>query len=87
MAICKWCGREYTKKHNREMYCSDECRHYARQEQNRIHRRRYYHRYKQVMTEKQRCGLGSGFLSCNRYEDYMVEYAAIQREYSRLKLS
>jgi hypothetical protein len=36
MNICKWCGKEFIKKHNREMYCSHDCRHYAKLEQNSI---------------------------------------------------
>lgn len=87
MATCKWCGREYTKVHNRQMYCSDYCRKYARQEQVRINRRKYYQRYKKVMGEKQRSGLGSGFLSANRNPDFQLEFECIQKELIRLKIS
>ena len=34
---CKYCGKPFLKKHNKEMYCSDECRikaHIAEEEGN-----------------------------------------------------
>ena len=37
---CKWCGKPFTKQHNRQEYCSDECFQYARQEQKAIYQRK-----------------------------------------------
>ena len=33
---CKWCGKIFFKKHNRETYCSSKCKKYAHQEQKAI---------------------------------------------------
>lgn len=33
IAKCCWCGKEFTKKHHSEKYCSDECRKEKHQEQ------------------------------------------------------
>ena len=43
-AKCKYCGKTYTKHHNRQEYCSDTCRKYARQEKKRIYNSRYYYK-------------------------------------------
>ena len=40
-------------------YCKNKCKEYSLAEQYRINNRNYYHRYKNVMTERQKGGLGS----------------------------
>ena len=40
-AKCALCGKIFTKQHNRQVYCSDECRTEAR----RLKRRKYDHQY------------------------------------------
>jgi len=32
MAVCKYCGREFSKNHYNEKYCSDECRKFSKKE-------------------------------------------------------
>lgn len=32
MSICKYCGKPFTKKHNKQLYCSEECSHKATQD-------------------------------------------------------
>ncbi len=86
MAKCKWCGKEFNKKHNREVYCSDEHRKYARQEQNRVNFRTYYTKYKSLWGEDKLYGLGSGFLSSNRHENFVSESLAIKREKQKLNI-
>ena len=56
---CNWCGRLFTPTKNHKKYCRDECSKYSLEEQYRINNRNYYHRYKDVMSEKQKGGLGS----------------------------
>lgn len=56
---CNWCGRFFTPSKHNKKYCKKECSEYALEEQYRINNRNYYHRYKDVMTEKQKGGLGS----------------------------
>ena len=56
---CNWCGRFFTPTKHYKKYCKDECRKYGLQEQRRVNNSNYYYRYRDVMTEKQKGGLGS----------------------------
>lgn len=84
--LCKWCGEEFIKKHNRQVYCSSQCSKYARQEKNRGYFRKYYHKYKETMSEEQRCGLGTGYLSMHRNNNFNQEFLAIKKEMEKLKI-
>lgn len=83
---CKWCGKLFIKKHNREMYCSDKHRKYARQEQYRTNSMNYYQKFKNILNEKQKHGLGSGLLSKYRHDSFDDEKIAIENELKRLKI-
>ena len=83
---CNWCGSEFIKKHNRQMYCSDYCQKHSRAEKNRSYFRKYYHKNKKIMADKQKCGLGSGYLSMHRNKDFNQEFIAIRKEMKRLKI-
>lgn len=83
---CKWCGSEFIKEHNRQVYCSEYCSKEAEKENRRIRDRKYYHKYKNVMNEEQKWGLGSGFLGMHREIDTILEYNNIQKEKKRLGL-
>lgn len=79
---CQWCGRLYTvNKHNKK-YCSDECRKYSRQEQNRNNRNRFYHKYKDVLAEHEKGSLGSkgSLLHEHPVNDFKREHELIQKE-------
>lgn len=41
---CAYCGKPFHKKHNRQIYCSTECRNNARKEKKRIYNSRYYYK-------------------------------------------
>lgn len=61
---CNWCGRFFTPNKHNKKYCNriidgKTCSEWALEEQYRINNRNYYHRYKDVMSEKQKGGLGS----------------------------
>lgn len=56
---CQWCPRLFKPNKKHKKYCSKECAEASLEEQYRINNRRYYHRYKDVMTEKQKGALGS----------------------------
>ena len=43
-AKCAYCGKPYTKHHNRQTYCSTECRDNARREKRRQYNTRYYYK-------------------------------------------
>lgn len=77
---CKWCGKIFFKKHNRETYCSSKCKKYARLEQKAIFANKYRRQY-----PKKEC-LGTSGLGKHRRQDYHQEYQAIQNEKKRLKI-
>jgi len=83
---CAYCKKEFTKKHNKEKYCSDYCRKEARKEQNRNNFFRWYHNNKGKMSEDKRFGLGSGYLSQHRNPDEKREAKSIKNEKRRLGL-
>lgn len=86
LTCCKWCGSEFLKEHNRQVYCSEYCSKEARKEKNNEYFRKYYHKYKNVMDEEERCGLGSGFLGMHRHEDFNMELLAIKKEKAKIGL-
>ena len=43
---CAYCGKPFTRKHNRQKYCSTECSTNAERENRRKRDYRYYHRHK-----------------------------------------
>ncbi|WP_283390483.1 hypothetical protein [Methanobrevibacter woesei] len=77
---CKWCGKEFIKTHNRQMYCCSECSRYAHMEQKVI----YARKYRKLYAHKD-C-LGSGGLGSHPDDDFKREYMSIQREKHRLKI-
>ncbi|MDO5820928.1 MAG: hypothetical protein Q4Q32_03820 [Methanobrevibacter sp.] len=83
---CKWCGKPFTKQHNRQEYCSDECFNYARLEQKAIYqrkRRKLINNNELVSNESRH--LGTGYLSQHRHEDFEKEHASIQKELKRIR--
>jgi len=86
MAICGFCKKEFTKKHNKEKYCSEYCRKEARKEQNRNNFFRWYHRNKHKLSEDKRFGLGSGWITEHRKMDFEQEEKTIKNEKRRLTL-
>lgn len=56
---CQWCGKLFTKSRQNKKYCSSKCKKYALEEQYRQNNRNYYHRYKNVMSERSKGQLGS----------------------------
>ena len=84
---CKYCGKPFLKKHNKEMYCSDECRLKAHQDQDAEYQRRKRRRIREgVIITNERAYVGTGFLSHHKREDDDEEHAAIIKEMKRLKL-
>lgn len=88
MSICKWCGKEFTKEHNRQEYCSETCKENGYKEKHRICQDNYRKRWKNVMTEKQKYGLGSygSRLGPHANNDVSIELNLIQTEMRILKL-
>lgn len=88
---CKYCGKPFTKRHNREMYCSDSCRRNALREQKARYQAKRRLRIKQkvlIVDEYKKYGLGSYGTSANghRKNKFSQEYIAIQKEMKRIGL-
>ena len=43
---CAYCGKPFTRKHNRQKYCSQECAKKADYDKARTRMYRYYHRHR-----------------------------------------
>lgn len=56
---CQWCGKLFKPNRHQYKYCKNECSIESKKEQYRINNRAYYHRYKDVMGDKQKGQLGS----------------------------
>lgn len=80
MSKCKWCGSEFDKKHNREEYCSENCRKEGNRENGRNRFRKYYNNY------GKRNNIGSGSLGASRRNEFDLEFLIIQKELKRLKI-
>ena len=81
---CKWCGKHYTKTHNRQQYCSDYCRTEAKKEQDQKARLRWVNKNKQTLYQRQ---LGTRTISQHRNPDTNREQEIIQNEKQRLGLT
>lgn len=88
LPTCNWCGRLFTKTTHFKKYCSNNCKDYAKEEQNRQNFRNYYKRYKDTMSEAQKGALGSrgANLHAHANEDHEVEARLISNEKKRLGL-
>lgn len=88
MSICSYCGKKFKKEHNREEYCSEECAAKGYAEKARIRQSRFRKKYKSVMSEKQKYGLGSygARLGPHMNSDMNQEKILIQKEMKILKL-
>jgi hypothetical protein len=82
-AKCAYCGKEYTKTHNRQMYCSDECRYHAHREKHNIRNRRYYHRHKKRINQTK---IGTRTIGPHKHEDPTREQEIVQNEIERIGL-
>jgi predicted nucleic acid-binding Zn ribbon protein len=48
---CAYCGKTYTKKHNRQKYCSKTCSKNAKREQDRKAWIRWFHKNKKTLYQ------------------------------------
>ena len=81
---CKWCGKPFKKKHNRQMYCCKECAKEAEKEKALKRWLKWFYKHKKEMY--QTALLGTSSLGQHREEDFNKEYKAIRKELKRLKL-
>lgn len=89
LSVCQWCGKSFVKKHNRQVYCCSTCRDYGYLEKARVRKVNYRKKYKEVMGEKQKYGLGSyaARLGPHRNDNFSKELFLVEKELRILKLS
>lgn len=83
LSTCKWCGYPFVKKHNREMYCTDEHKQFSRQKQKRDWWSKQYQAFPEHYNSKKK---GTGWLGAHMHNDEGLEMKRVQAEMKRLKL-
>ena len=78
---CAYCGKEFTKTHNRQVYCSPECRKKGDKEKANRRWRKWYHKNKNRLYQKQ---LGTRTIGPHRHECNEREAEIITNEKDRL---
>lgn len=80
---CEWCGELFTKTHNRQIYCCEECATNAKREQDRHHWLRWFYRNRERLYLTQ---LGTRTLGPHPNPDEEKEKEIIEKELQRLGL-
>lgn len=86
MAICKWCGKEYTKTHNRQMYCSKLCRENADAENGALRVRKYRKNYKEVLKGNDPLGSYGASLGPKPRMDHHKELQLVEKQLKIFRL-
>ncbi len=71
---CQYCGALFVKTHNRQVYCSDNCRHYGRRELKTEWQRQFRKKYGVKPT------LGTGELGVTPRDDIWSELRTVEKE-------
>jgi predicted nucleic acid-binding Zn ribbon protein len=82
-AKCAYCGKEYTKTHNRQMYCSDECRTEGNREKTRNRVMKHYYRHKKRINQTR---IGTRTIGPHKHENPTREQEIVQNEIDRIGL-
>ena len=80
-AKCKWCGKPFTKIHNRQTYCTEHCRKEAEKEHNRNRQLRYYKKNRKIILQKRK---GTATIGPRPNPDPNREHEIIRNEIDRL---
>ena len=83
-AKCSYCGKTYTKTHNRQKYCSDHCRTEARREKKRTYNSRYYYKNRKRLHQTL---IGTRCIGPKRNPDPERETEIVQNEIQRIGLT
>ena len=78
---CSYCGKPFTKKHNRQTYCSDACRNNARQEKKRTYNKTYYIKNRERL---QQTTIGTRTIGPHKHPINEREQQIVQNEKQRL---
>ena len=82
-AKCKWCGNTFTKKHNRQVYCTKKCAKEAKKEQDQKHRLRWVNKNKETLYQTQ---LGTRTIGPHKNPNDEKEAEIVQNEIRRIGL-
>ena len=77
---CGYCGKPFTKTHNRQKYCGPECAKNAKREQDRQAWTRWFHKNKNRLYNKQ---LGTRTIGPHRHPHNEREQEIVQNEKQR----
>ena len=80
---CAYCGKTFTKTHNRQTYCSKQCSDNARKEKRRIYNANYYRKNR---TRLHQTLLGTRTIGPHRHPEDEREQKIVQNEIDRLNL-
>ena len=80
-AKCSYCGKPYKKQHNRQTYCSDECREKGTREKNNARWRRWYHKNKNRLYQTQK---GTRTIGPHKHPNTEREQEIVNNEKQRL---
>lgn len=78
---CAYCGKPFKKHHNRQVYCSDECRTNARKEKRRIYDSNYYYR---VRKQRNKTLIGTRTIGPHKHPRTEREQQIVTNEKQRL---
>ena len=78
---CAYCGREFEKHHNRQIYCSPECRNNAHREHKRNWAYRHYHQNK---THINKVKIGTRTIGPHKHPNNTREAEIVSNEKQRL---
>ena len=81
---CAYCGKTFTRKHNRQIYCSKECADEAKKQQDTKARLRWVNKNKKRLYQTQ---LGTRTISQHPNPDPEREAEIIRNEKQRLGLT
>lgn len=77
---CAYCGEEFTRRHNRQKYCTKECAKNAKREQDRKAWIRWFHKNKDKLYTKQ---LGTRTIGPHKHPITEREQQIVQNEKQR----
>ena len=78
---CAYCGKQFHKKHNRQIYCTPECSKKAHQDQINKSWRKWYHKNKKRLYQTQ---LGTRTIGAKPNPNPQKEAEIIQKEKQRI---
>lgn len=83
---CQYCGKEYIKTHNRQVYCNSKCAYYGGLEKTNERVRRYRRNKQEQFGYDSVKNLGSGHLGQHRDTDFVQEALKVRKERNRMKI-